>query len=98
MSKYLMLWEIDASKIPIGREDRAAAWGPMMAMVKQGIKDGIIKDWGAFVGEARGYSIAEGTEAEIAIFNQQWIPFVDFRTYPIATVKDIDKVVASLAK
>ena len=98
MPKYLMLWEIDTSKVPIGREDRAAAWGPMMEIVKQGIKEGRIKDWGGFVGEMNGYSIAEGTEAEISAFNQQWVPFVSFKTYPIASVGDVEKVVESLSK
>jgi hypothetical protein len=98
MAKYLMIWELDASKIPIGREDRAAAWTPMVAMVEQGIKDGYIKDWGIFVGESRGYSIAEGTEAEIALFNQQWVPFVDFKVHPVATIKDIRKVIEGLSK
>ena len=36
MSKYLILWEIDASKLPISREERAAAWKPMVEMVKDG--------------------------------------------------------------
>jgi len=98
MPKYLMTWEIDISKIPIGREDRAAAWGPMLDMVKQGIKDGHIKDWGLFVGENRGYSIAEGTEAEISIFNQNWVPFIDFSVYPVASIGDVDKVIESLKK
>jgi hypothetical protein len=98
MPKYFMTWEIDPNKIPISREERAAAWGPMMDMVKQGIKDGYVKDWGAFVGESGGYSIAEGTEVEIATFNQQWIPFVSFKVHPIATVKDVEKMIANLKK
>ena len=40
MGKYFMTWEIDANKIPISREERAAAWKPMIDMVKQGIEDG----------------------------------------------------------
>jgi hypothetical protein len=97
MPKYLMIWEIDASKVPISREERAAAWKPMMDMVKEGIKEGHIKDWGGFVGELSGYSIAEGTEAEIGIFNQQWIPFVNFKCHPIASVDDVAKIVENLS-
>ena len=76
MGKYFMTWTIDPQNIPISREDRAAAWKPMIDMVKQGIENGVIKEWGAFVGENNGYSIAEGTEAEISAFNQRG-PTVD---------------------
>lgn len=98
MPKYLILWEIDTSKVPISREDRAVVWKPMIEMVKEGIKEGKVKDWGSFVGEMSGYSIAEGTEAEIGIFNQQWVPFVNFKTYPIASVDDVEKTIESLSK
>jgi len=92
----MMIWELDSSKIPIGREDRAVAWQPMVEMVKQGIADGYIKDWGTFVGESRGYSIAEGTEAEIISFNQQWVPFVDFQVHPVGTIEDIATMIKDL--
>lgn len=98
MPKYLMTWELDNSKIPIGREDRAVAWEPMIEMVKQGITDGHIKDWGIFVGESKGYSIAEGTESEIILFNQQWVPFVNFTVYPVGTIEDLGKMVKELKK
>ena len=98
MGKYFMTWKIDPQNIPISREDRAAAWKPMVDMVKQGIENGVIKEWGAFVGENRGYSIAEGTEAEISGFNQQWVPFVEFDVHPVATIGDVEKVIAGLAE
>ena len=98
MPKYLMLWEIDTDKIPISREERAAAWKPMIEMVKEGIKDGRIKDWGTFVGEMSGYSIAEGTEEDVSYFNQQWVPFVKFKTYPIASVEDTESVIEKLSQ
>jgi hypothetical protein len=96
MGKYFMTWEIDVNKVPISREERAAAWKPMIDMVKQGIEEGRIKEWGVFVGEMRGYSIAEGTEVEIASFNQNWVPFVSFEVHPVATVDDVEEMINSL--
>ena len=98
MPKYFMTWEIDTNKVPIGREDRAAAWGPMIDMVKQGLKEGRIKEWGTFVGEMSGYSIAEGTEEEVGAFNQQFVPFVDFKVHPVATIDNIANIIAGLSK
>ena len=97
MSKYFVSWEIDTSKVPISREERAAAWGPMIQMVKQGIEEGRILEWGAFVGEMKGYSIAQGTEVEMGLFNQQWVPFVNFTVHPVATVNQLEEVIAKLA-
>ena len=97
MPKYLVTWEIDTSKVPISREERAAAWGPMIAMVKQGIEEGRIKEWGAFVGEMRGYSVAEGSEVEMGVFNQQWVPFVNFEVHPVATVDEMEEIISQLA-
>ena len=98
MGRYLMTWEIDTSKLPISREERAAAWKPMIDMVKDGIRDGRIKQWGTFVGELKGFSIAEGTEEEIGYFNQQWVPFVSFTSHAFATVEDVGKMIENLGK
>ena len=98
MPKYFMTWEIDVNKVPISREDRAAAWTPMIEMVKEGIKEGRIKEWGVFVGEMSGYSIAEGTEVEIGTFNQQWVPFVNFKVQPVATISDLEEIISNLSK
>ena len=40
MPKYLLLWEVDPSKLPIDPKERGAAWSAMLDMVKQGIKEG----------------------------------------------------------
>ena len=98
MPRYFMTWEIDANKVPISREERGAAWAAMIEMVKQGIKEGRIKEWGMFVGEMRGYSIAEGTEAEIGAFNQNWVPFVNFKSHAVTTIEDVEKVINSLTE
>jgi hypothetical protein len=98
MGKYLVTWEMDQSKVPVSPQERGAAWGAFMAMIKQDIKGGIIKDWGAFVGEINGYSIAEGTEAEIGKLNQKYVPFVIFKVRPVASVSQVEEVVKSLSK
>ena len=46
-------------------KERGSGYGVLMAMVKQDIEKGLIKDWGAFPGEGRGYVVVEGTYLEI---------------------------------
>jgi len=98
MGKYLMLWEIDTTKIPVGSKERGAGWNALMEMVKQDIKKGINKDWGAFVGEINGYAVLEGTEVEIMNALQQYVPFVHFKVHPIASVSQVDEMIKALTK
>jgi hypothetical protein len=98
MGKYLLLWEIDATKIPVSPKERGAAWSAFMVMIKQDIKKGLIKDWGAFVGELRGYAVNEGSELEVMNAAQQYIPFVHFKVHPIASVSQVDEMNKALTK
>ncbi len=98
MAKYLVLWEIDSTKIPVSPQERAAMWGPMADMVKQDMKKGISKDWGIFVGEVNGYAIAEGTEVEVSNMIQQYVPFVHFEVHHVMSVEQADEVTKALTK
>ena len=96
MAKYLILWEVDQTKIPIAPQERGAGWGALMAMIKQDIEKGITKDWGAFVGESRGYAIFEGTELETMNTLQQYIPFCFFKVHAIASVSQAEEMIKKL--
>ena len=38
MGKYMALWEIDQSKIPIDPKERGDGWSMLMAMVRQDLR------------------------------------------------------------
>ena len=57
MGKYLLLWEIDRTRLPVSPEERGIGWNMLLEMIKQDMKKGITKDWGAFVGELYGYAV-----------------------------------------
>lgn len=97
MGKYLLLWEVDPTRTPEDAKERGAAFQLLMAMVKEDIKKGMVKEWGAFVGEINGYVVAEGTEVEIGNMVQQYIPFVTFKTRPAASVSQVDEIVKALS-
>ena len=98
MGRYLLLWEIDPTRIPVDPQQRAAAWKPLIEMVKRDMKKGISKDWGSFVGEGSGYGVAEGTEVEVANMLQQYAPFVRFKVHPIASLSQVEEVMKALIK
>ena len=98
MGKYLSLWEIDLTKVPISPQERGAGWGALMDMIKEDMKKGIIKDWGAFVGELNGYSVIEGTEVEIGNMTQRYIPWVIFKLHAIGSLNQVEEIVKALTK
>jgi hypothetical protein len=96
MGKYLVLWAIDPSRVPVDAKERGAGWGALMEMVKQDMKAGLTKDFGSFVGELNGYATWEGTEVEVTSGLAKFSPYVHFKVHPIASVSQIDKVIKSL--
>lgn len=97
MGKYLVLWEVAQSTIPIDPKERGGGWSILMAMVRQDIEKGLTKDWGAFVGESSGYAINEGTELEVMKGLQQYVPFCKFKVHPIATPNQVEEMIKALS-
>ena len=98
MGKYLLLWEVDQSRLPIGVKERGMGWRVLMKAVKEDIKRGRTKDWGAFVGETNGYSIVEGTRLELMIQLQKFAPWTIFKVYEIASVEEVDEMIEEMIK
>ncbi len=98
MGKYLILWEIDASRLPVSRKERAAGWKALLNFIKEDFKSGLTLDWGSFVGELKGYSIIEGDEVAINISLQQYSPFVTFKLRSITTVEQAEQLIEAMAK
>ena len=97
MGKYLLLWELDNTRIPIDPKERGEAYGLFMAMVRQDIEKGITKDWGSFVGEPKGYTIVEGSEVEVEDSLQQYVPYCIYKVHPIMTESQVNEVLKSLS-
>jgi hypothetical protein len=97
MAKYLMFWSLDKSLIPADAKERAGGWGLLMALVKQDMAKGITKDWGLFPSEGAGYCILEGTKVEIMKTTEQYVPYVDFETHPIATAEETLELIQHLS-
>ena len=97
MAKYLMLWSLDKSLIPADAKERGAGWGLLMELVKQDMAKGITKDWGLFPSEGAGYCVLEGTNVEIMKTTEQYVPYVDFETHPVATAEEALELIQNLS-
>lgn len=98
MGRYLLLWELDRTKVPVDPKDRGVGYKMLVEMVKQDMKDGKTKDWGSFVGEFSGYSITEGTEVEIMNRLQQYFPYVYFKVHPVASIAQVEEMIKLMPK
>ena len=97
MAKYLITWEIDQARIPLDPKQRGEGWGFLLSMVKQDIEKRITTDWGAFIGEAGGYTIMEGSEVEIMNALQQYVPYCTFQSHPVASVDQVEEMLKELS-
>jgi hypothetical protein len=98
MGKYLMLWEIDWTKVPLNPKERGAGWSLLLEMVKEDMKKGLTKDWGTFIGELGGYAVNEGSELEVMNAVQRYTPFVRFKVHPIGSVSQAEEMIKALTK
>ncbi len=98
MPKYLISWEVDPSRVPLDLKERGALWLGMVSMIRQQISDGVTTDWGAFVGENKGYSVGETSEIELAKLLNQFYPYVLFEVHQVASIDDLAEVAKSLAE
>ena len=98
MSQYLLLWELDETKIPISPDERGAAWSPFVDMVRQSMKQGSTKFWGSVAGEPKGFAIFEGDEMALSMHIQQFMPFVKFKVHPIISIDQMDEIAKNLQK
>jgi hypothetical protein len=97
MGRYLVLWEVDQSRVPVDGKEITAAWSLLLEMVKQDLKSGTGKDWGAFVGETNGYSIQEGTEVEVSAGLAKYAPYVIFKVHAVASVAQIGEMLKKMS-
>ena len=96
MGKYMALWEIDQSKIPIDPKERGEGWSMLMAVVRQDFEKGVLKDWGAFLAESNGYAVWEGSEIDVMKTIQQYVPFCIFKVHAVSTESQANEMIAAL--
>ena len=96
MGRYLVIWEVEKTHIPVDPKERGEGWALLMAMTKQDMEKGFIKEWGVVVGESRGFNFVEGTEVEIANLIQQYVPYINVQVLPLATFSQTEEVIKAL--
>jgi len=98
MARLMLFWELDVNRIPEDPKTRATAWNQLLGAVKQDMEQGIMKQWGAFIGENAGYCVVEGNEIDISALLQRYVPHAKFKTHPVLTVHETEDMLRKLTK
>jgi hypothetical protein len=97
MSKFLILWELDTTKLPEKPEQALSLYIEQLNMIKEDFKKDTKLDWGLFAGSNSGYSVSEGTEQEIDFGLLKYSPYVKFRVFPVLSVDQVLENVKKLS-
>ena len=98
MAKFLLLWEIDMTKIPIDPKERLGGYSVLVNMVKNDYGKGKLKDWGEFSSLHKGYAIMEGTEEEVYADIMKYDPYVKFTVHPVVSIDFVAKTIETLSQ
>lgn len=98
MGKYLVLWEVDWTRVPVDAKERNAAWLVLVETIKANMKKGFMKDWGTFPGQLKGYAIVEGTEVSVMTELTNAVPYVKHEAHAVATVAQVEEAIKALMK
>lgn len=96
MAKYFCTWEVDMSKLPTDPKELMGMQMKMLENTKQGLDTGQMIDWGSFVGEFKGYGIAEGTAKDMAKATAQFAPYVIFNFKEVLSVDEVLETIKSM--
>lgn len=98
MAKFLVLWEVDTTRMPDKPAEIQKNLTMMLDMAKKNLESGGIKDFGIFIGRHAGYSVREGTEQEIAFALLKFFPYLKFRVYPVVSADEALENVKALSQ
>ena len=96
MAKFILHWEVDPAKTPEDPKERKQQWLQFQDIVVQQMKDGLISEWGANVGELIGFCISEASEIEVHMLTAMWEPFVKFDTRAILTIEQVNEATKAM--
>ena len=96
MARYMVLWEVDTSRIPEDPKAKKAQHMGFQELVMKDLKEGVFKEWGAFAGELAGYTIFEGNAVDLHTLTARWFPFVKFKVNEFLTIDEVQKATKAL--
>ena len=98
MAKFLMLWEMDRTRMPVDPKEQLGGFTMLLNGVKADLEGGQLKDWGEFPGEHAGYAIMEGTEPDVLMGVSKYDPYVKFKIHSVLSLDQVVETVKALSQ
>ncbi len=98
MPKLFNLWEMDMSRMPTDPNERMAILRKLMEITKQYLKENPGSEWGAFIGENKGYSMGAKSWQNLTKITQMLAPYVRCKIYQAISVDEVEELFKSLMK
>lgn len=98
MAKFMLLWELDTTKIPMDPKERMEGYIKLLNMAKEDLERGLLKDWGEYPGKSEGYCIVEGTVEEVFAEILKYDPYINFWVHPILSIDQVLNTMKSLSQ
>ncbi len=89
MTKFLTLYELDRTRIPDSPEEQLQYYTMLQSMIKEDMKNGRTREFGAFVGGFKGFVIREGTELEVEMEISKYAKITNHKTYPFLDISQL---------
>jgi hypothetical protein len=96
MAKYMLLWEHFINIIPEDPKVKKTQLLSFQELVQQKLKEGVIKEYGLFAGETRGYVIFEGDAVDLTTFTLMWAPYAEFEIKEVISIDQLIKATKAL--
>ncbi len=86
MGKFLLLWEMDNTRLPKSPEKQMTIFAWLINMAREDFKCSMI-DWKGLISVRAGHTIFEGTNQEIEQVITKYDPYINFTIYPSTYAK-----------
>jgi hypothetical protein len=97
MAKFLILWNLDTTRVPENPQEQMALFSRLMYMVDEDFKSGML-DWGEFVSGQSGYAINEGTEQELGLALMKYSPYIKFKVHPVLSASQVKENMKAISQ
>jgi hypothetical protein len=94
--KYVTLWEMDMDRFPADPVESGKIMMKLIDMTKQWQQANPDGEWGAFIGENKGYSTGAKSAEEIMKINMMFKPYVHFKVYQAMSIDEVEAGMKSL--
>ncbi len=98
MPRYLVLWEMDRSRIPSDQNERMMLMKNLSDMTKKWLKENPGSQWGMSFDSGRGFALHPSTETWQGLSKHLLMfgPYIKGEYFQVVTIEEAEEVLSSM--